>query len=161
MLSWVHPSCPTMIPQLENEFICQGLRTERVGAFWLCMAAPVFKQFLIILLIQIIWIFPSNALPVSIITQKPPFANGKNCIIRHVFQNINFNYVGLFMFTERDEFSASSSIQLSATGRLLDITYMCYEFRTPLFPAQPLEVVNCYINPQPQVVENYSYLLKY
>ena len=34
---------------------------------------------------------------------------------------------------------ASSSIQLSATGRLLDITYMCYEFRTPLFPAQLLQ----------------------
>ena len=33
----------------------------------------------------------------------------------------------------------SSSIQLSATGRLLDITYMCYEFRTPLFPAQLLQ----------------------
>ena len=33
---------------------------------------------------------------------------------------------------------ASSSIQLSATGRLLDITYMCYVFRTPLFPAQLL-----------------------
>ena len=32
----------------------------------------------------------------------------------------------------------SSSIQLSATGRLLDITYMCYVFRTPLFPAQLL-----------------------
>ena len=34
--------------------------------------------------------------------------------------------------------AASSSIQLSATGRLLDITYMCYVFRTPLFPAQLL-----------------------
>ena len=33
---------------------------------------------------------------------------------------------------------SSSSIQLSATGRLLDITYMCYVFRTPLFPAQLL-----------------------
>ena len=33
----------------------------------------------------------------------------------------------------------SSSIQLSATGRLLEITYMCYEFRTPLFPAQLLQ----------------------
>ena len=35
--------------------------------------------------------------------------------------------------------AASSSIQLSATGRHLDITYMCYEFRTPLFPAQLLQ----------------------
>ena len=34
---------------------------------------------------------------------------------------------------------SSSSVQLSATGRLLDITYMCYEFRTPLFPAQLLQ----------------------
>ena len=34
---------------------------------------------------------------------------------------------------------ASSSIQLSATGRLLDIRYMCYEFGTPLFPAQLLQ----------------------
>ena len=30
----------------------------------------------------------------------------------------------------------SSSIQLSATGRLLDIMYMCYEFRTTLLPGQ-------------------------
>ena len=29
---------------------------------------------------------------------------------------------------------ASSSIQLSATGRLLDNSIMCYEFRTPLLP---------------------------
>ena len=29
---------------------------------------------------------------------------------------------------------SSSSIQLSATGRLLDNTSMCYEFRTPLLP---------------------------
>ena len=35
--------------------------------------------------------------------------------------------------------NASSSIQLFATGRLLDITYMCYEFKTPLFPAQLLQ----------------------
>ena len=34
---------------------------------------------------------------------------------------------------------SSSAIQLSATGRLLDITYMCYEYRTPLFPAQLLQ----------------------
>ena len=34
---------------------------------------------------------------------------------------------------------SSSTIQLSAAGRLLDITYMCYEFRTPLFPAQLLQ----------------------
>ena len=30
----------------------------------------------------------------------------------------------------------SSSIQLSATGRLLDITHMCNEYRTPLLPGQ-------------------------
>ena len=30
----------------------------------------------------------------------------------------------------------SSSIQLSATGRLLDITHMCYEYRTPLLSGQ-------------------------
>ena len=35
--------------------------------------------------------------------------------------------------------NTSSSIKLSATGRLLDITYMCYEYRTPLFPAQLLQ----------------------
>ena len=35
--------------------------------------------------------------------------------------------------------TTSSSIKLSATGRLLDITYMCYEYRTPLFPAQLLQ----------------------
>ena len=29
-----------------------------------------------------------------------------------------------------------SSIQLSATGRLLDNTHMCYEYRTPLLPGQ-------------------------
>ena len=34
---------------------------------------------------------------------------------------------------------SSSSIKLSATGRVLDITYMCYEYRTPLFPAQLLQ----------------------
>ena len=33
---------------------------------------------------------------------------------------------------------ASSSIKFSATGRLLEITYMCYEYRTLLFPAQLL-----------------------
>ena len=31
---------------------------------------------------------------------------------------------------------SSSSIQLSATGRLLGIMYMCYEFITPLLPGQ-------------------------
>ena len=35
--------------------------------------------------------------------------------------------------------TSSSSIKLSATGRLLDITYMCYEYRTPLFPTQLLQ----------------------
>ena len=40
-----------------------------------------------------------------------------------------------FLFREVRS-SPSSSIQLSATGRLLDITYMCYEFRTPLLPGQ-------------------------
>ena len=31
---------------------------------------------------------------------------------------------------------SSSSIQLSATGRLLDITHMCYEYTIPLLPGQ-------------------------
>ena len=42
------------------------------------------------------------------------------------------------MLCRRNE-SPSLSIKLSATGRLLDITYMCYEYRTPLFPGQLLQ----------------------
>ena len=63
-----------------------------------------------------------------------------------------FKFIGYFLSIKMNYFAnqfqvwlaighycASSSIQLSATGRLLDITYMCYEFRTPLFPAQLLQ----------------------
>ena len=48
-----------------------------------------------------------------------------------------------FSFTRKDTVlfatfvsAASSSIQLSATGSLLDITHMCYEYRIPLLPGQ-------------------------
>ena len=48
----------------------------------------------------------------------------------------HFHFPQIFFI--RSSNKPSSSIQLSATGRLLDITYMCYVFRTPLFPAQLL-----------------------
>ena len=40
---------------------------------------------------------------------------------------------------ELTAYTPSSSIQLSATGRLLDITYMCYELRTPPPPPWPIQ----------------------
>ena len=41
-----------------------------------------------------------------------------------------------YLFYKWAAVTASSFIQLSATGRLLDITLMCYEYRTPLLPCQ-------------------------
>ena len=58
------------------------------------------------------------------------------CSVRN---NFIFPDLGVYLRFPKCKKSPSSSIQLSAIGRFLDITYMCYEFRTPLFPAQLLQ----------------------
>ena len=44
--------------------------------------------------------------------------------------------VGRRVFPSAAVYHASSSIKLSGTGRLLDITHMCYEYTIPLLPVQ-------------------------
>ena len=61
-------------------------------------------------------------------TSPPPPTLIDTLTTRHYFQHTQDVELALV--------APSSSIQLSATRRLLNIRYMCYEFRTPLLPGQ-------------------------